>query len=288
MSNSTSDNALASFEVVKSYIFRTVSIILLITGTISIVCNILLFTRPLIWRQSPCIAYLLASTIADIFGIYTIILLRALAGFQLMPTYSSLFLCKLNAYVSNTAPSCSTWFMVARCWDRYLSSSSSVETRNMSNMCTTWRSIVVITFVVLAVYLGKLYCYEIGLTIIASSCSNKNSLCDTADVCITFIIQFITPLVLSAYFGLRTFFNVRRISRRPRVILNMEHTARSISASKCHVRLCITNNYLPHLSARFNNIGQKQHAPLTSSHFRKELKRILCSHVYRNRIIPLN
>jgi hypothetical protein len=220
MSNSTSNDPNTSFEIIKSYILSSTSIMFIIVGTTSFLFNILLFTRPRIWRQSPCIPYLLASTIANIPGIYSTILTRALAGFQLTPTYNSLFLCKLVAYVSNTSYALSTWFMVACCWDRYLSSSSVVTTRRLSNVRTTRQVMFVITFVILTVYICKLYCYEIGITLTASSCSNKDSLCNTVDVCITFSVQFIAPLVLLVHFGIATLFNVRRFSRRQHANLN--------------------------------------------------------------------
>jgi hypothetical protein len=111
--------------------------------------------------------------------------------------------------------------MAGCCWDRYLSLSSAASTRQMSNRRTTRRVISLITFVVLIAYVGKFYCYETGLTLTASSCSDKNSVCNTVDVCITFAIQFITPFLVLLYFGIGTFLNVRRFSRQHQANVNI-------------------------------------------------------------------
>ena len=328
MSNSTSNNALASFEVIKDYVIASTSIIFIIMGTTSFLFNILLFTRPRIWRQSPCIPYLLAATIANIPGIYSTILNRALAGFQLTPADNSRFLCKFNAYVSNTSYALSTWFMVACCWDRYLSSSSGATTRCLSNVRTTRKVMCVITFVTLTVYIGKFYCYETGLTLI-SSCSNKDSLCNTVDVCITFSIQLIAPLVLLVYFGVGTFFNVRRFSRRqhtnsntvvpriPRrvitakdrsvlrvVLLQVSILAICLSPLiifriyqlvplpfvKSSMRLSV-ESFLFSMLLLLSNLDKVFSFyihTLASSHFRKEFKRLLYSLYRRNVVLPFN
>ncbi|CAF1307178.1 unnamed protein product [Rotaria sp. Silwood1] len=186
-------------------------------GTIGNLFNIVLFTRDYVWRQSACIPYLLGSSIASVIVIYTATLTRMLLGFNIMLLASNRILCKTIVYIAGTSNGCTTWFMIGACFDRYISSSSVVTTRHISNMRTTRRIMAITTIVMLITYAEIFYCYESGNTMTIAPCANKNDICGNLDIALTFIVQLIPPFLLIMYFGMGTFFNIRKSSRLHRV-----------------------------------------------------------------------
>lgn len=217
MNSSTSIITSMRIDSIKHVLLSSIGIFYIIFGTIGNVSNIILFIRPTIWSHSACIPYLLASSIANIFIIYTTILLRTLIGFRISPTYHSRIACKLLIYISNVSNVLSTWFMVGSCYDRYLSSSIDATVRLRSNRRTTSRIIWIIIFVESIHYIQTLLCYDIRNGKVSVPCASKNTLCSIIEITTGFFFQFIAPLILLMYFGIRTFLNVKRRRRLHRL-----------------------------------------------------------------------
>jgi hypothetical protein len=126
MSNSTTSNKTLLIDTIKYNLLASIGVLILIMGTIGNLFNILLFTRTSVWCQSPCIPYLLGSSIASLFIIYTTTLTRMLLSFQITPLYYNQILCKIVVYVSIASNVSATWFMIGACFDHYISSSDMV------------------------------------------------------------------------------------------------------------------------------------------------------------------
>ena len=213
MSNSTASSESLLIDTIKYDLLASIGVISLVMGTIGNIFNILLFTRGSIWRQSPCIPYLLGSSISSLFLLYTNTLTRMLLGFYITPLFYDQILCKTAVYISTISNVIATWFMIGASFDRYISSSTVVTTRLITNMRTTRRVMAVIVFFVSIIYIEVLVCYESGNTVTIAPCANKNTMCATVDACLGFIFQLISPLLLFIFFGLGTFFNIRRSAK---------------------------------------------------------------------------
>lgn len=200
-------------DQIKSLILASWGIIYIVFGSFGTILNLFAFTRRTRWTLSPSIPYLLASTIAGIPIMYIAVLTRVGIGFQITPFYTIAILCKGQIFISNLCPSLVIWFMVGSCWDRYLSSSRSAITRRMSSTRTSHRVIFAITLCVSIAYAQIFYCFEAGLTTLSAPCAAKNLSCSIIDTILAFLLQYMTPIVLTVFLLTGIYFNIRQVER---------------------------------------------------------------------------
>ena len=217
MNNSSSINVESvQIDTIKNRLLSSWGITYLVLGSIGTFFNLCVFTRRAHWTFSPCILYLLASTLATIPLMYVSILSRIGIGFQITPFYYIASLCKLQVYIANVSVSLVIWFTIGSCWDRYLSSSRNTLTRSMSSVCNAHRTIIIITCCISLAYAQIFYCFEGGMTMAAAPCSAKNTPCTLIDTSLLFIIQFFTPPLFIGYFGIKIYLNIRQMKyKRP-------------------------------------------------------------------------
>jgi len=195
---------------IRNDLLSSVGITFIILGTVGNLLNIILFKKRALWTLSPCIPFLLAASIANMIGIYSVVMLRMLIGFKITPTFYSSVACKLQLYLYYTTFCISSWLMVACCVDRFFSSSRSAMIRNYSNMRMTSRIIGAIVIIILLVDSQALYCYEANQFSKLAPCFPKNDVCNALDIILYFIFQATGPPVFMLIFGIGTFIHIRQ------------------------------------------------------------------------------
>ncbi|CAF4073249.1 unnamed protein product [Rotaria sp. Silwood1] len=224
MNNSLSiDSISLRIDTIKSRLIASWSIIYLVFGSFGTFLNVIVFTRRTRWSSSPCIPYLLASSLSAIPVMYATILSRIGIGFQIIPFYYSSILCKLLVYISNVSLSLIIWFTIGSCWDRYLSSSRNALIRQMNSIRNTRQTILIIIFCVLLAYAQILYCYEANIFLAVAPCAAKTAACTIVDSTFLFVVQYVTPPLVISYFGICIFLNVRQ-SQHQTLIQNINNT----------------------------------------------------------------
>ena len=245
MNNTTAISDTVSIDRLKNNLLASLGITYMVIGTIGTFFNLLLFTRPAFRLLSPCIPYFLASSVSTIPILYSALLSRVSIGFRFTPFYYSQALCKLQIYVSYTSVTLSIWFIVACCWDRSISSSRNVHTRQMSNMRTTRRVIMAIVVIISLTYAEVFYCFQANLVSAPAACSPFNSVCSFIDTCLVFILQLFLPTILLTVSGIKTFLNINKSFRRTRVGV-VTITYNGTGANISPIRTTNNSNNTPH------------------------------------------
>ena len=199
-----------SVETIRLIFSRYCSIILFIFGSIGLVLNTIIFTRPT-FRQNSCVNYFLASTVANYFVVIFILPSRVLSdGFQIDPGQYNLIYCKLRFYTYFTAKSLSSWFIILACFDRFMSSSPLVQRRAFARIVVSRWMIFLTTLIGLFFYSHVLIFYEIDSN---QQCDARSGIYRIFNDCFYLIGYRLTPPILMLIFGICTIANTRRIRR---------------------------------------------------------------------------
>ncbi|CAF1140431.1 unnamed protein product [Adineta ricciae] len=231
-SSAITDSQVTNIDTIKNYLLSYWGIIYLLIGTIGTSLNLYIFTDRNYRSSSPCIPYLLASTLATLPLMYVSILSRIGIGFRITPFYYIPILCKLQVYIANVSVSLVIWFTIGSCWDRFLSSSRKACVRQMSSHRNSRRTILAITFCISVAYAQIFYCFDGPLVMAAAPCSAKNTPCTTIDTILLFFIQFFAPPLLIFCLGIKIYQNVHQMatisSHQQGHVLNKQKADRSI------------------------------------------------------------
>jgi hypothetical protein len=209
----TSSSSSINFTLLNQTINRYIPIPLLFFGTIGNILNILVFTRKT-FRNNICVAYFLGSTIFDSFVIIVGLLPRLLNGFGSDPSQDSAVLCKLRFFITYFAGYVAVWFISLACIERYLSSSTSVQRRQLITMKRAYLSMVFVILLGFIVFGEVFYCIDINQQLLGApqSCYQlkQNIQCQIADSLMQFLFEILTPALMMIIFGFLTFGNVRQ------------------------------------------------------------------------------
>lgn len=218
---------IAMLDLISQIFSRYCLMTLLVLGTISLTFNTLIFTRQT-FRQTSCVHYFLASTVANYFVVFFILPSRILSdGFDIDPGQYNLFYCKIRFYTYFTAKSLSSWFIVLACFDRRMSSSHNVRLRAFARPSVSRLTIAITTFIGLIFYAYVLFFYEINSN---RSCDAPPGFYSVFNDSVYLIGYSITPPLLMLIFGIWTIANTRRLrriaprGRRISVLNKRDHT----------------------------------------------------------------
>ncbi|CAF1112051.1 unnamed protein product [Adineta steineri] len=210
-----------NFALLNQTINRYISIVLLFFGIIGNILNILVFTRK-IFRNNICVTYFLASTIFDFLALIIGLIPRSLNGFNIDPSQNSTILCKLKFFITYFTGYTAAWFIGFACVERYLTSSTDVNTRRLITMKRARLSMI---FVILFGFLAfgeQFYCIDINQNLFGASQScyqlRLNIQCQIADSLMQFLFEILAPTLMMIVFGSLTLRNVRRKHRRINII----------------------------------------------------------------------
>ena len=121
------------------------TIVLLVIGTISCSCSLMVFTQETL-RQSPCTIYLIAINVLNLVYIFWALIIRTLQfGYNIDPSSTSLVFCRLLYYISVVFSSCESSYLLLASIDRILITSSSATTRQRSTRRAAYLSMALIS-----------------------------------------------------------------------------------------------------------------------------------------------
>lgn len=202
---------MSSIDDIKSKFAISVGVSFIIFGTVGNVLNMILLRKRTLWTLSPCVPLLFAVSVSNLILIYCFVTIRLLVGFRITPTFYSTVVCKLHLYLYYLSYCLSSWFMVACCIDRFLSSSDNIRIRKYSNRQTITRSGYIITVIILVVFSPILYCFEAQQFDKSTPCYPRDDSCGMIELVLYFIFQGIGPPVLMFFFGIGTIKHIHRV-----------------------------------------------------------------------------
>ncbi|CAF1157025.1 unnamed protein product [Adineta steineri] len=180
-------------------------------GTVGHILSIYVFTRRSLY-PNPCAKYFLASAIAGLIVVYTLVPLRLLQYVYRVDAFaSSDVMCRILSWFVNWIKTLPSWFIVLACADRVLCSSSSATIR-------AWSSIRVVTratpLTVLIVGLAYVHIPFFNRVNTASSCVTDSGTYATFYGIFNLFIFSMGPPVCMLIFGLLAIRNVRQSVKR--------------------------------------------------------------------------
>lgn len=196
-------------DTIKNKLLSLFGILFIVVGTIGGILNIILFLQRSLWTLSPCIPFLLATSVSNIITLCSFLVMRTMFGFGITFINNSSIGCKLQFFLFYTSFTLSSWFMVCCCADRFFSSSRNVVWRRLSSMRSTRRQIITIVIVTLLICSQVFYCFEANQINTPGPCFTQNKVCSYIDTTFTFIFQSIGPPVFMLAFGIGTLIHIR-------------------------------------------------------------------------------
>lgn len=185
----------------------------IIAGLIGNGINLLVFTRLKLFRSNPSAFYLIIAAIVETFQLTVVVSTRVITatnGYD--PTRASIVWCKLRAFLSQWGATMLPMIICSSAFDQYLSTSYHASLRQMSSLRLA--QILVSTFCVLAAG------YSVPSQIFQEIHPRLG--CGTYNASYNYFFSFVhlciiiglLPIVISSFFSLLAFRNVRRIIRR--------------------------------------------------------------------------
>ncbi|CAF0845378.1 unnamed protein product [Adineta steineri] len=273
MSNTSSSSSI-NFAALNQAINRYVPIPFLFLGAIGNIFNILIFTRK-VFRNNICVNYLLASTISDSFAIIVGLLPRLLNGFNMDPSQNSTVLCKLRFFITYFSGYAAAWYVSFACIDRYLSSSISIQKRNIMTMKRAYLSLLFVIILGFIAFSEQFYCIDIGQNLFGApqSCYQlkQNIPCQIVDSLMQFIFEILLPALMMIIFGSLTLKNIHQRRRRVHIQQNANTLATidALTAENHPLELqqtvqTITNLNRPAIPLKINRTARKRDAQLVT------------------------
>ncbi|CAF1589310.1 unnamed protein product [Didymodactylos carnosus] len=213
-------------DVLSSILLQTnryVSPIIMIFGTFSNICNLLIFSSRIL-RSNPCSKYFFFQAIINLCYLYFTVLFQLLGdGYNFDIKLKSYIICKLFYYFASVIRQCSAFFLLLVCLDRYASSlSSSTSIFKKINQKEIVKYIILITIILsLILYIHgpiifDLINIQIGPTFFILVCAISNSDLNLfTSVHLTLVYTILTPSLM-LLFGLLTLRNV--VKRRQQIL----------------------------------------------------------------------
>lgn len=213
MSNTTVD-LVVKLNTVTIWINQIYPIVQFVFGTFGNLFNIIIFTRRSL-RSNPCSLYFLVGSINNCYLISMPLITRYLgSAWNIDPSTTNNIWCKLRNFLIYPPLTLALWFTVLASIDRFLSSSYNVRLRQMSNMSSARKSIIITTILVFLSYVHILIYFR---TVGNGRAMNCIIMPYEYIIFLSFfapIISCILPIVLMIIFGILMIINVRNVHNR--------------------------------------------------------------------------
>lgn len=180
-----------------------------ILGLVGNIFNMLIFTRPSLFKN-PCTAYLLAATCTNMIVLFFGLVVRSLMdGFGIDLVGNSLVLCRFRYIILHPSYALSSWFLVLASIDRFCISSRSVRLRSLSHLLIARRAIVIAACLCFLLYSHVLGLFEIEQLKSGPYCYGKTGLYRIIYDFLFFSSFSCLPPILMMIIGLATVHNIR-------------------------------------------------------------------------------
>jgi hypothetical protein len=220
---SSNTTLIISLNNISIELNRYFGIFIFLFGCIGNILNILVLSKRTL-RFNPCALLFLASSICNLIGILSGLSPRILAGWNMDPTNTRQWLCKLRVMIAFPSRSGAYWFIMLAAIDRWLSSSAHVNLRRMSTIKNAERGIIIIILFSIILYIQAPICYDIRSSNFLLQCYGQTINCR---ISMDMTYGFITiglPIVVMIAFSFKTILNIRRTRNRiqamPMVVMN--------------------------------------------------------------------
>ncbi|CAF1104586.1 unnamed protein product [Adineta steineri] len=206
-----SDDIIARLPSITIDVNRIILSIQLIVGTFGNLMNILIFTRRTL-RNNPCSLYFLASSIGNIFFLYSSLLSRLLSsGWQIDFSNTSVLLCKLRIYFVYIFLSLDQWSIVLASFDRYLISSRNIRLRQLSNVSIARKIILITISLIFLIHFHTLIWYTSYYKGTVLTCASLGQIYPIIFSIFFLIFTCLLPPIFMGIFGLLTILNIRKV-----------------------------------------------------------------------------
>jgi len=308
-----------------STFFLVVSIVNFILGSIGLLVNVIVFTRPIL-RREPCSLYFLISSCYNLFVVFIVMPTRVLSNsYSISLSNLNDGICKFEYFIFYATRATSIWLILLACIDRFLHSSSKESIRRISTLKTAKISILITSLIVPILYSHMLFYYEIANVTnqygkVNPQCNGQKGFYRTFFGFCHMVVYSICPTLFMLLFGFLTLRNIRQhrrirvnqVNRRAKSQLLRMLTTQviviiiaTLPFSLYQLYISFTGNVSKttyqvaqdNLAARITGIMTYfAHSTsfylytLTGSIFRKEVYRIChrCFHFHRNFIRPID
>jgi hypothetical protein len=213
---SSSIDAINQANQASSIITLTFTLTNLVLGSIGLVINLLVFTRPSL-RQQPFSVYFLTATCTNLFIVFVVLPVRiASSAFNTDPANLNVGICKLEFFMFYSMRATSCWLIVLACANRYVNSlSSDVWRRRLNSQKTTFHAIALTLVMVPLAYSHMLVYFNLNITLnrfgqIVATCSAQPGIYATFIPLWHAALYSLCPSFFMFFFGLLTVVNIRR------------------------------------------------------------------------------
>jgi len=203
--------------------------IIIVIGVLSNLLNIIVLTRPTLIHHA-CSLYFLALAITNLFYSSFLLVCNLLAdGYQLDLTEYSNVLCKIISYLLNLCPNLSVYFIVFASIDRYYSSSTNVQIRQLSNIRIARWTIGILIIVLVIFFIGTLVAFDTSSAGIPSCRVQSDILFNQIFLILNLILYVIIAPFSMILFGCLTIYNTKQIRFIPARISRYRRTEGQLS-----------------------------------------------------------
>ncbi|CAF1229590.1 unnamed protein product [Adineta steineri] len=202
-----------SLDNIVQQLNRYVSPAIFIFGVVGNTLNCLVLSQRTL-RSNPCTLFLLVSSFIDIISILFGLPTRILGGWNLDPTTTITWICKIRAFTVFSTRTMATWLIMLATIDRWLLSSTDVHRRQICSMKNVKRAIILSLIVSVLTYVHMFYCYNANIEDQPLKCYGNTETCRLITDLSYAFISILIPLIIMVIFGLLTISNVHRIHTR--------------------------------------------------------------------------
>jgi hypothetical protein len=203
--------------------------IIIVTGIISNLLNIILLTRPAL-NHHACSLYFLALAITNLFYSSFLLIYNLLAdGYQVDVAKYSIFCCKFISYLLNLCPNLSVYFIVLASIDRYCASSINVQRRRFNDLRTTRWAIGILILIFSIIFIGALIAFDISHNGLSQCTIRSDILFNQIFLILDLILYVIIAPVLIIFFGFLTIYNTKQLRLLPVRISRYRRTEYQLS-----------------------------------------------------------
>ena len=209
------DEYIEILNFISVQINRYFAVLIFIFGTIGNILNCLVLSQRSL-RSNPCASLFLVSSFIDLISILVGLTPRILAGWNLDPTATIDWICKLRTFITFSTRTMAIWLITLATIDRWLLSSRDFHRRRLSSLKNAKLGMHVCIILSILSYLHMFICYEANLIDQPLNCYGKTITCRLATDIIYAIITIFIPSTLMIVFGILIVLNVRYLRRRAR------------------------------------------------------------------------
>ncbi|CAF1113212.1 unnamed protein product [Adineta steineri] len=227
MSDSVNSTLVIQLNLFTFQMNRYMSIFIMLFGSVGNIINLIIFYRPK-HRTNPCAVYFFYASIAGLIALYSGLLSRIFAGFQLDLSGTTEGLCQFRAFIIWVSTTAASWFLTYATVDRYCISCRNVNRRNLSNLRYTQR-LMIITFIGASIVFAEtFYCYVPNIKNSPLTCYGRSIACRLYNEISSALLFVFIPSIIMLIFGFATVKNVRKLLTSIAPSASTETTAKTI------------------------------------------------------------